>query len=141
MRPALAIITLAAATSMFGACSRLKGGDERQPTAAAPVAVGTAATAETAAPFHVPTKEEYYQMLRAGYEPPRHTVSGNGYSSGSAGTTRPRLSEKEGEGLKWKFGEGRKAAAGGRGEAPKAPSWVQHDDEGTYPPRDFKGGD
>jgi len=88
-----------------------------------------------------PTKEEYYRMLRSGYEPPRRAVSGEGYlGSGTPPRERRTLSEKEGEGLKWKYGEGRKFAASGRGEEPKIPEYIDHDD-GTNPPRGYRGDD
>jgi hypothetical protein len=87
-----------------------------------------------------PTKEEYYRLLREGYEPPRRTVRTGDYDyTGTTPTKRRVISEKEGEGMKVKFGEGRKFAASGRGEEPKVPSYIDEDDDGTYPPREFKG--
>lgn len=127
----------------FCGCEKLRGRAESEPSAPGDT-VAAAPTAETPEkePFHVPTKEEYYRMLRAGYEPPRHAVTGEGYTpTGTPRRERRAVSEAEGYELKVKFGEGRKYAASGRGEQPKTPSYVEHDDEGTYPPREFKGHD
>lgn len=130
-------------TFSFCGCEKLKGLRGNEPPAPAET-VAAAPTAESSAkePFHPPTKEEYYRMLRAGYRPPRHTVSSEGYAPAATtpGEHRP-ISEAEGYDLKVKFGEGRKYAASGRGDEPEAPSYVEHDDEGTYPPREFKGHD
>jgi hypothetical protein len=136
------VLALAVAVAICG-CEKLKNLREGQTRGPAET-VAAAPSAETAAkkPFHPPTKEEYYRMLRAGYKSPRRVVSGEGYAP--AGTTPPKrspISEAEGNALKEKFGEGRKYAASGRGEEPKAPSYVEHDDDGTYPPREFNGGD
>jgi hypothetical protein len=142
LKPLCFALALAVAVGICG-CEKLKSlreGQTRGPaeTVAAPPSAETAAKG----PFHPPTKEEYYRMLRAGYKPPRHAVSGEGYASaGTTPSTRSPISEAEGNALKEKFGEGRKFAASGRGEEPKAPSYVEHDDEGTYPPKEFKGHD
>jgi hypothetical protein len=139
-----AIIALAVGiTFSFCGCEKLKGIRETQPSAPAET-VAAAPTAESSAkePFRPPTKEEYYRMLRSGYRPPRHAVSGEGYTpTGTTPGERRAISEAEGYELKVKFGEGRKYAASGRGDEPEAPSYVEHDDEGTYPPREFKGDD
>ncbi len=127
----------------FCGCEKLRGLRENQPPAPAEtVAAAPTADPPEKEPFRPPNKEEYYRMLRAGYEPPRHTVTGEGYSptAGTPGESRP-ISEAEGYDLKVKFGEGRKYAASGRGDEPKTPSYVEHDDEGTYPPREFNGRD
>ncbi len=136
------VLALAVAVATFG-CEKLKNLRERQPREPAET-VAAAPSAETAAkkPFRPPTKEEYYRMLRAGYKPPRHVVSGEGYApAGTTPSKRSPISEAEGNALKEKFGEGRKYAASGRGEEPKAPSYVEHGGDGTYPPKEFKGGD
>jgi hypothetical protein len=130
-------------TLLLSACEKLKGLRETQPPAPAET-VAAAPTAESAEkePFHPPTKEEYYRMLRAGYKPPLRTVSGEGYTTtGTAPRERRPISEAEGYELKYKFGEGRKYAASGRGDEPEAPSYIEHDNDGTYPPREFKGHD
>lgn len=135
-------LALGIAFSFFG-CEKLWGRAESEPSPPADT-VAAAPTAETPEkePFHPPTKEEYYRMLRAGYRPPRLAVSGEGYTpTGTPRRERRAISEAEGYELKVKFGEGRKYAASGRGEEPKAPSYVEHDDEGTYPPREFNGHD
>jgi len=138
----VAVAAALAIIAILGGCEKLKGLSKNEPSEPAGPAVAAPA-AETAAkkPFRAPTKEEYYRMLRAGYKPPRGIVTGEGYtSSGATPAKRPPLSEAEGDALKAKFGEGRKYAASGRGEEPKAPSYIEHDD-GTYPPREFKGHD
>jgi len=68
-------------TFSFCGCEKLKSLRETQPPAPAETvaAVPTAKTPEKE-PFRPPTKEEYYHMLRAGYEPPRHAVTGEGYT-------------------------------------------------------------
>ncbi len=135
------IIALAVGvTFSFYGCDKLKGLKETQPPAPAET-VAAAPTAETPEKesFRPPTKEEYYRMLRAGYKPPRHVVTGEGYAPTTTSGGRRPISEAEGHDLKVKFGEGRKYAASGRGDEPEAPSYVEHDDEGTYPPREFEG--
>ena len=131
-----------AAVAALSGCEKFKGRTENGPRAPAET-VAAAPTTEKPEleSFHVPTKDEYYRMLRAGYKRPRRTVTGGGYAS-SRKTPRERypISEAEGDALKVKFGEGRKYAASGRGDEPKVPSYVEHDD-GTYPPREFKGHD
>ncbi|UCH79184.1 MAG: hypothetical protein JSU81_04350 [Candidatus Coatesbacteria bacterium] len=123
-------------------CERLKLFSEEE-TAPEAETVAAPAPEEKPAekPVGAPNKEEYYRMLRAGYEPPRRTVRSGGYlGSGTPRPERRTLSEKEGEGLKWKYGEGRKFAASGRGEEPKIPEYIDHDD-GTNPPREYRGDD
>jgi hypothetical protein len=133
------VLGLAVAFSICG-CEKLAGRGETPP--AETVASAPPAEAPQEKPFYPPTKEEYYRMLRAGYQPPRHAVSGEGYApTGTSPSKRSPVSEAEGNALKEKFGEGRKYAASGRGEEPKAPSYVEHDEDGTYPPKEFKGGD
>lgn len=130
-------------TLLLSSCEKLKGLRETRPPAP-PETVAAAPTAESPEkePFHPPTKEEYYRMLRAGYKPPLRTVSGEGYTTtGTAPRERRPISEAEGNALKEKFGEGRKYAASGRGDEPKAPSYIERDKDGTYPPREFKGRD
>ena len=131
-----------AATLILGAggCEKIKTLTTKD-TEPVPDSVAAPASAEPAKKVErAPTKEEYYRLLREGYEPPRRTVrAGDTYYSGTTPTERRPISEKEGEGLKVKFGEGRKYAESGRGEQPKVPSYIDEDDDGTYPPRDFKG--
>ncbi len=130
-------LALAVAFSICG-CEKLAGRGETAP--AETVASAPPGEAPQEEPFHPPTKEEYYRMLRAGYKPPRHAVSGESYApTGTGPSKRSPISEAEGNALKEKFGEGRKYAASGRGEEPKAPSYVEHDEDGTYPPKEFKG--
>jgi len=124
--------------------------DAGTPTAAPP-SPSTAATKapvpSTAAkkPGHVPSKMEYYQMLRSGYKPPAHTVSGEGpggaVASGASGRTW-NITEEEGYLLKYKYGEGRKYYASGHGKKPQAPDYIHHEEGegGTYPPREWKDG-
>jgi hypothetical protein len=145
MRTYLALDLLISVALLISACSKMRGSHEPLPAVPADT-VAAAPTAESAdgEPFHPPTKEEYYHMLRAGYKAPLRTVSGDGYrTTGTAPGTRYPISEAEGYDLKYKFGEGRKAAASGRGEEPEVPSYIEHgeDDDGTYPPREFKGHD
>jgi hypothetical protein len=140
MRNFLVIAVAAGLIVAAGGCEKIKtlSGKDAGP---APGSVAAPAPAEPAKKaYRAPTKEEYYRMLREGYEPPRRTVRAGGYDySGTTPTGRREISEKEGEGMKVKFGEGRKYAASGRGEEPKVPSYIDEDEGGTYPPREFKG--
>jgi hypothetical protein len=142
MRNLLALAVAAGLIVAVGGCEKIKTltGNRTKP---APDSVAAPAPAEPAKKAErAPTKEEYYRMLREGYEPPRRNVRTGGYSySGTTPAKRRKISEKEGEGLKVKFGEGRKYAASGRGEEPEVPSYIDEDDDGTYPPREFKGHD
>jgi hypothetical protein len=134
---AAAVLALAA-----NGCEQLKtlAGREAEP---APDSVAAPAPNEPVAKtFRAPTKGEYYRLLREGYKPPRRAVRTGGPSyAGTASGERREISEKEGEGLKAKFGEGRKYAASGRGEEPKVPSYIDEEEDGTYPPREFQGHD
>jgi hypothetical protein len=135
------LIALAAGLVLAAAgCEKIKtlAGKDAEP---APDSVAAPASAEPVKKVErAPTKEEYYRMLREGYQPSRRTVRAGGYDySGTTPSERRVISEKEGEGMKVKFGEGRKFAASGRGEEPKVPSYIDEDDDGTYPPREFKG--
>lgn len=140
MRNFLLIAVAAGLIVAAGGCEKIKtlSTKESEP---APDSVAAPAPAEPAKKVErAPTKEEYYRLLREGYEPPRRTVRAGGYDdSGTTPTKRRVISEKEGEGMKVKFGEGRKYAASGRGDEPKVPSYIDEDDDGTYPPREFKG--
>ena len=142
MRNFLAVAVTAGLIVAAGGCEKIKtlSGKYTEP---APDSVAPPASAEPAKKaFRAPTKEEYYRMLREGYKQPRRSVRAGdpGYSgAGTAPVERREISEKEGEGLKVKFGEGRKYAASGRGEDPKVPSYIDEDEDGTYPPREFKG--
>jgi hypothetical protein len=142
MRNFLAIAAAAGLILLFGGCEKLKIFSDKD-AAPAPDSVAAPAPAEPVAKApRVPTKEEYYRLLRRGYKPPRRSVRTGGYDysgSGAAPAQRREISEAEGEALKRKFGEGRKYAASGRGEEPKVPSYIDQDKDGTNPPRDFKG--
>lgn len=132
-----------AAVTVPSGCEKFKGRTENGPRASAETVAAAPATEKPEfEPFHVPTKEEYYRMLRAGYKSPRRTVTDEGHAR-NRNTPRERypIAEAEGDALKVKFGEGRKYAASGRGDEPKVPSYVERDDDGTYPPREFKGHD
>jgi len=143
MRNLLAIAAAAAVIIAVCGCEKVKefSAEETDP---APDSVAPAPETATNEVCRAPTKEEYYKLLREGYEPPRRTVRGGGYGYSGTGTTptpRRKISEAEGEAMKRKFGEGRKYAASGRGDKPEVPSYIDEDEDGTYPPRDFKGHD
>ncbi|HUU57410.1 MAG TPA: hypothetical protein VMW93_08720 [bacterium] len=144
MRNFLAVAVAVGLVVMVGGCEKIKTLSGKD-TESAPDSVTAPASAEPAKKaFRAPTKEEYYRMLREGYKPPRRSVraGGPGYSgAGAAPGERREISEKEGEALKIKFGEGRKYAASGRGEEPEVPSYIDEDEDGTNPPREFEGHD
>jgi hypothetical protein len=140
MRKFLAVAVAAGLIVAVGGCEQIKtlSGKDAEP---APVAA-PAPKEPAKKVYRAPTKEEYYRLLREGYEPPRRTVRAGGYDYyGTTPTERRKISEKEGAGMKVKFGEGRKFAASGRGEEPKVPSYIDEDEGGTYPPRELKGHD
>lgn len=141
MRNFLAVAVAVGLVVMVGGCEKIKTLSGKG-TETAPDSVTAPAAEPAKKAFRAPTKEEYYRMLREGYKRPRRSVraGGPGYSgAGTAPVERREISEKEGEALKVKFGEGRKYAASGRGEDPEVPSYIDEDEDGTYPPREFKG--
>ncbi|MGD8719798.1 MAG: hypothetical protein PVH29_13370 [Candidatus Zixiibacteriota bacterium] len=142
MRVVFSVSAAILAVAFLCGCEQLKvTADEDVVEPAETVAKAPAPEPRVKTLDRAPTKEEYYKMLQDGYKPPSRTVTSGGYSYGGSSTPPKRkLSEAEGDALKVKYGEGRKYAHSGRGEDPEIPSYVDHDD-GTNPPREFKGGD
>lgn len=139
MRNFLAVAVAAGLIVATGGCEQIKTLSGKEPEPAPDSVAAPAEPAKKAS--RAPTKEEYYRLLREGYEPPRRTVRTGGYGYSGTPAKRREISEKEGEGMKVKFGEGRKYAASGRGEEPEVPSYIDEDEGGTNPPREFKGHD
>jgi hypothetical protein len=133
-----AIITAVLVTAVFAGCEGLKqafGQNETAPTAAPPAtAVSTPAPAPAPKePFRTWDKNKYFDMLHRGYKTPARAVTSSGYTgSGTTTTTGGKkrvISEKEGEGLKYKLGEGKKYARSGRGSDPKVPDFINNGDD------------
>lgn len=129
------IISAATAAAVFIGCEGMKkalGQGETALTAAPPSTVAKAPAPPPAPPdpFKAWDKNKYFDMLHKGYTVPTRTATAGGYTgSGTTSGKKRVLSEKEGEGLKYKLGEGRKYAVSGRGADPKVPDFVEKDDD------------
>jgi len=128
------VVTAVMVSAIFIGCEGFKkafGQSDAAPTAAPPsTAVSAPAPAPAPkGPFQPWDKSKYFDMLHKGYKPPARTVTSGGYTSSGTGTGKTRvISEKEGEGLKYKYGEGKKYAASGRGDDPELPDFIKKDD-------------